>query len=135
MNHLDQLTIELLTNKKHFNKYLSNNDPEKFKMEVTRTANIQKYNTQILNLINEMLFNNEYMVSNEMQISFNHFLDICFRHFESIQSNDEDYNKNEDDILFPHEEIASNDPPSLNKLDIYLTNKSFWGNNIKKMNF
>jgi hypothetical protein len=137
MNHLDQLTIELLTNKKHFNKYLSNNDPDKFEIEIKRTANIQKYNTQILHLINEMLFNNQCIVSNDLQTSFNEFLNICFKHFESININEKD-----EDVLFPYESDQEQqeqieyplDPPSLNKLDIYLTNKSFWGSNIKKSN-
>lgn len=142
MNRLDQLTIELLTNKKHFNKYLSNNDPEKYEIEMTRQHQINKYRSRIVNLVNEILFNQEFMVSNELQTPFNQFLDACFNHFESI-----DLNETNDDTLFPYEESETvllpdaderlnikNDNPVLNNLDIYLTNKSFWGNNIKKIN-
>jgi hypothetical protein len=84
-----------------------------------------------------MLFNNQCIVSNYLQTSFNEFLNICFKHFESININEKD-----EDVLFPYESDQEQqeqieyplDPPSLNKLDIYLTNKSFWGSNIKKSN-
>jgi hypothetical protein len=59
MQPIDKLTLELLTNKSQYKKYLSKEDPKRFQENKEYLEKIQKNKSKILRITNEFLENPE----------------------------------------------------------------------------
>ena len=135
---INKLTLELLINKNNYNKYLSKNDPKKYKEQKEYFDKIQKYRNKILDLTNDLIQDPKIQINNELNEIFHNYMRTCIRYFEmkEIERNSEkkyngDYNDDDaDDILFNSirnenmnmEDIDNNEYP-----EEFEPNKSFWG--------
>lgn len=129
MDEIDKITLQLLTNKNQYNKYLSKEDPKKFKEHQEYLENINKYRFKILNLSKHFLENPESCINLEMDEMFYIFAKTTIRYFEMKEVEIQNfYNSSdqEDDTLFgtiDEKEKGENPSKEMN---------SFWGKTIKK---
>lgn len=153
MESIDKITLELLTNKQQYNKYLSKEDPQKYKEHQLYLEKIRKYKSKILNLSNQFLENPEMSFNLEMNEMFSVFAKTAIRYIELRElENENQYNagkerENEDeDIMFGKmDDFSTNDDSEtddfhLEKSDEPTSNESshkmnsYWGKTIKKTN-
>lgn len=138
---INKLTLELLINKNHYNKYLSKNNPIKYKEQQDYFDKIHKYRNKILDLTNDLIHDPKIQINNELNEVFHNYMRTCIRHFEmkEIERNSEkkysgynDEENDDDDILFNSvnnnnmktEDIDEDDNENQNEFG---SNKSFWG--------
>lgn len=130
---IDKLTLELLTNKSQYKKYLSKADPEKYKSNQEHLEKISKYRGKILDVFSQLLDDPDKQITTGLNDDFDHFVKSCINHFEmkELEKYGNHFEKEEeqedDDILFGNcdekdELIESNIPKST----------SFWGKSIIK---
>ena len=106
MESIDKITLELLTNKQQYNKYLSKEDPAKYKEHREYLEKIRKYKTKILNLSKQFLEDPETSFNLEMNEMFSIFAKTTIRYIELRElENENQYNndrekEDEDEILF-----------------------------------
>jgi hypothetical protein len=105
MESIDKITLELLTNKQQYNKYLSKEDPAKYKEHREYLEKVKKYKTKILNLSKQFLENPETCFNLEMNEMFSIFAKTTIRYIEMRElENENQYNndreKEEDEMLF-----------------------------------
>ncbi len=140
MDEIDKITLQLLTNKVQYNKYLSKEDPTKFREHQEYLEKIAKFKTKILNLSKQFLENPEKSFNLEMDEMFSIFAKTSIKYLEMRELEMENlYNTEKDtendteseDTMFGkmNEEI---------RLDEGLKNSkemnTFWGKAIKKTN-
>jgi len=102
MESIDKITLELLTNKQQYNKYLSKEDPAKYKEHREYLEKIRKYKTKILNLSKQFLEDPETSFNLEMNEMFSIFAKTSIRYIELRELEKEnqynnDREKEEDD--------------------------------------
>jgi hypothetical protein len=151
MESLDKITLELLTNKNQYNKYLSKEDPKKYKEQQDYLEKIRKYKTKILRITKEYIEDPEFSINLEMNEMFSIYFKTFLRYFEmkEVEVNNfynSDKNNNEEDVMFgkidendkekekeEDEENEKMDNFNLNECIVFnKTMNSFWGKNIKK---
>jgi len=115
---IDKVTLELLMNKNHYNRYVSQNDPKKHKEYMDHLSKVKKYSNMIINTTTEFLENPNNQVTTEVNDAFDVYVRTLIRHFEC--KNLENMDEKDQDMLFgfirePVEEEEQQ--PS----------KSFWG--------
>ena len=137
MDEIDKITLQLLTNKHQYNKYLSKEDPKKFKEHQEYLEKIKKYRFKILNLSKHFLENPESCINLEMDEMFSIFAKTAIRYFEMKEIEIQHFynsseNEQEDETLFgtideneEEEEQEENPSKEMN---------SFWGKSINKTN-
>jgi hypothetical protein len=133
---INKLTLELLINKNHYNKYLSKNDPTKYKEQQDYFDKIYKYRNKILDLTNDLIQDPKIQINNELNEIFHNYIRTCIRYFEmkEMERNSEKkyngYDNDEDDILFnsiKNDNIKMEDIDDNENGDNFEPNKSFWG--------
>jgi len=87
MDPVDKLTLELMMNKTHYQKYLAKMDPARYQENQDHIRKIRKYRHRILELTSELLDN--YMDSrptnkhnNEVNESCDEYIRTCIQYFE-----------------------------------------------------
>jgi len=153
-NEMDKLTLQLLTNKRSYNKYLSQNDPAQYKEIQLHNSKKEKYASRIMNIAKVLLENHDLQITTEVNESFHGFLKTCFKYFEMRELEkktnggcyENDYvsdTEKDDDALFPVETHGSDSDSDDNAPFVVSdkTNKggekisgSYWGKSVKKMN-
>lgn len=138
MDHIDKITLQLLTNKVQYNKYLSKEDPKKFKEHQEYLEKIAKFKPKISNLSKQFLENPEKSFNLEMDEMFSIFAKTSIKYLEMRElemenlyntENDTENDTESEDTMFGtiDEEI---------RLDEGLKNSkemnTFWGKTIKK---
>ena len=73
MDEIEKMTLELLTNKNQYNKYLSKEDPRKFREHQEYLEKIAKFKGKMLNLSKQFLENPEKSFNLEMDEMFSIF--------------------------------------------------------------
>lgn len=121
---VDKVTLELLMNKNHYNRYISQNDPKKHKEYLEHLEKIGKYRSAIINMTTDFLDNPNHMVTTEISEAYDYYVKTLIRHFEYKKLENQD----EDESLFGDMENNTNEDESEN------ISKSFWGKNkvVKK---
>jgi hypothetical protein len=144
MEAIDKLTLELLTNKTHYKRYLEKEEPKKYQEHQTYLEKIQKYKHKILNLSKEFLENPEKMFNTEMNEMFKIYSKTMIRYIELKEVEREnlyhkDEESDEEEILFDSEKMESTNPvPALDVFSLEETlprideQNSYWGTNIIK---
>ena len=145
MESIDKLTLELLTNKTHYKRYLEKEEPKKYQEHQEYLEKIQKYKHKILNLSKEFLENPERMFNTEMNEMFKIYSKTMIRYIELKEIERENlYHKDEEEsdeeeILFDSEKMEPTNPtPTLDVFSLEETlprideKNSYWGNNIIK---
>lgn len=98
METIDKITLELLTNKQQYNKYLSKEDPAKYREHREYLEKIRKYKTKILNLSKQFLENPETSFNLEMNEMFSIFAKTSIRYIEMRELENENKYNNEREI-------------------------------------
>ena len=144
MDEIEKMTLELLTNKNQYNKYLSKEDPKKFREHQEYLEKIAKFKGKILNLSKQFLENPEKSFNLEMDEMFSIFAKTSIKYLEMRELENENlYNMKEDkqeeqeqeETLFGNmdENVESIDDFELDEnLKFNPMMNSFWGKNIKK---
>ena len=140
MDEIDKITLQLLTNKVQYNKYLSKEDPKKFREHQEYLEKIVKFKPKISNLSKQFLENPEKSFNLEMDEMFSIFAKTSIKYLEMRElemenlyntENDTENDTESEDTMFGkmNEEI---------RLDEGLKNSkemnTFWGKAIKKTN-
>jgi hypothetical protein len=135
MESIDKITLELLTNKNQYNKYLSKEDPTKFREHQEYLEKIKKYRSKILHLSKQFLEDPEISFTLEMNEMFSIFSKTCIKYLEMKELEMEnlynsDRHEEEEETLFGK---IDEEPFSLDE-EVKFTKdmNSFWGKNIKK---
>ena len=125
---VDKVTLELLMNKNHYNRYLSQTDPNKHEEHLEHIKKINKYRDRVLNVTKDFLDNSNHQISTEVNEAFDYYVRTLLRHFECNDMENPEETNQDDDMLFGNmtEETYEDVSPS----------KSFWGKNkvVKKGN-
>lgn len=128
---IDKLTLELLTNKSQYKKYLSKADPEKYKSNQEHLEKVSKYRVKIMDVFSQLLDDPDKQITTSLNDDFDHFVKSCINHFEmkELENHGNHFEKDEedDDIMFGNcdekNELIESDIPK---------SKSFWGKPIIK---
>jgi hypothetical protein len=134
---IDKLTLELLTNKSQYKKYLSQTNPEKYKQQQEHLDKIAKYRSKIHSMFSQLMENPEKQITTKINESFDHFVRTCMNHFEmkelDYKTSYEKEVEEDDDVLFGNCESNSN---SENEplMDTSYASGSLWGKKIRKKN-
>lgn len=128
---IDKLTLELLTNKSQYKKYLSKADPEKYKSNQEHLEKVSKYRVKIMDVFSQLLDDPDKQITTSLNDDFDHFVKSCINHFEmkELENHGNHFEKDEedDDIMFGNcdekNELIESDIPK---------SKSFWGNPLLK---
>jgi len=156
MESLDKITLELLTNKNQYNKYLSKEDPKKYKEHQDYLEKIRKYKSKILRMTKDYIEDPEFSTNVEINEMFSIYFKTFIRYFEMKEVeinnfyNDGEKQDNEEDVLFGKidnndkendQDTREEDEDEQEKMDNFNLNEcivfnktmnSFWGKNIKK---
>ena len=152
MQAIDKLTLELLTNKTQYKKYLSKEDPKRFQEHKDYLEKIKKNKSKIIRLTNEFLENPEKQFTTELNDMFLIFGKSMIKYIElkSIERenlyNHRDQEEDEDDeILFDTEKMEDLDKPNPEIFDMFSLEKtlptkrndiqSLWVKNILRNEF
>ena len=125
---VDKVTLELLMNKNHYSRYLSQTDPKKHQEHLNHLEKIRKYRSKIINVTTDFLNNPEHQITTEVNEAFDHYVRTLIRHYECKEmENPEEFSKDEDTLFGNIEEPLIDDNPTM---------KSYWGKNkvVKKGN-
>jgi hypothetical protein len=160
MESIDKITLELLTNKNQYNKYLSKENPQKYKDHQIYLEKIQKYKSKILNLSKQFLEDPEMSFNLEMNEMFSIFAKTTIRYIELRElENENQYNNGrekeseeyEETLFGKMDEVSVNEESDNDDFDLdksisesYSCNNnnsshkssntlnSYWGKTIKK---
>jgi hypothetical protein len=80
---IDKLSLQLLTNKSVYKKYISSTDPDAYKKIIDHKKNIKKYKLHILDIFSTLLDNPDKPITNDINNSFDEFVKICIKYFEN----------------------------------------------------
>lgn len=119
---IDKLTMELLVNKKHYKKMVEKTDPVKHAQLQERAKNIRKYKREIQNLVEELVENPAKQVTNDINDTFDAFLNIAIRYFQmkDLEKNPTYMHENQDDdVMFDFDNYKEAEPEK--------TEPSLWG--------
>ena len=156
---IDQLTLELLMNKRQYRKYLEKTNPDEYEKRREGYDRFLKYKSKTSQLMNELL--NEYSISGnsehlgnlDIQDSFHQFLQNCIHFFETKDFENTDHfgkeKEDPDDVIFSPNNMQSSsssyEPKMKNASNYtgsavfsapfanhYRPGNSFWGKNVSK---
>lgn len=131
LQDIDKLTLELLTNKSQYKKYLSKADPEKYKSNQEHLEKVSKYRGKIMDVFSQLLDDPDKQITTSLNEDFDHFVKSCISHFEIKEfeqyANHFEKEEEDEDIMFGNcdekAELIESDIPK---------SKSFWGKSIIK---
>jgi len=160
MQAIDKLTLELLTNKTQYKKYLSKEDPKRFQENKEYLEKIKKNKSKIIRITNEFLENPEKQFTTELNDMFLIFGKSMIKYIElkaierdNLYNNRDEEEDEDDEILFDtekmeeteSEETADLDKPNAEIFDMFSLEKtlpvkrndiqSFWGKQILRNKF
>ena len=99
---IDQLTLELLTNKTQYEKYVSKNENHKKSEKQIFLDNCEKYYSQIMKITSQYLKDPDLQLSIDVSNSFQNYIQCLIRHLEIKElGNSVDFHDSDEDVLFP----------------------------------
>ena len=121
---VDKLTLELLMNKNHYQRYISQSNPKRYTEIQEYHKNIELYREQIDSLTNSMLNDPQKQITTDVNESFENYMKTLIKYFqmkklEGVSSYGGDDN-DDDDILFGN--VSNTDLDTENRTP----SKSFW---------
>jgi len=141
MNELDVLTLQLLSSKKRYNKYLEQAQPDKSKEIQEYHGKIRKHHSKIIEMVEKYLDKPNTQTTTEVD----EIIEACFKtlikHYEMLNrehklflkdydetdSSDNEAEGEEDEAGEDNEVEGEEDPNKNNK-----SHNSLWGGNIAK---
>jgi hypothetical protein len=128
-NAFDSLTLELLSNKTQYKKYiLSKENPEKYEEYLDYLKKCKKYQSEILNLVSALLAQPEHETyDKEIRYKFEVFAKTCIQYFENMEKKKKySFYERDEDVLFAD---MDNDNPIIPSAPT----SSMWGKAIRKI--
>jgi len=122
--YIDKLTLELLLNKNHYNKYLSTTDPKKYDEYKAFKSKLRKYSIDIIDITSQLIENPKKQYSCDIEETFTAYVNSIFKHYEIKALEKSNQFEEDDDILFGNIEEQQDTPEPLEDETI---TKSFWG--------
>jgi hypothetical protein len=146
MNELDALTLQLLSSKKRYNKYLESAQPNKANEIQEFYGKIRKYRSRILQTVNKYLDKPETQTTTDVDENIEACFKTLIRHYEILNKEQKsylnDYNETDssDDEANANEDADEDEDASLYEANTSLeepkskpaSSKSFWGNSVVK---
>jgi len=133
---MDELTLSLLMNTKHYRKYVAQTNPEQAILDKQTIDDTRKYRNKILQITAEMIDSPDVQISTDINQLFNTYTKQLIRHFkmkdtERQRNSQNDQYDNEDDTLFG----TMDDDPDTSSYQ-HPSTSSLWGKDrvIKKGN-
>jgi hypothetical protein len=130
-NVFDSLTIELLSNKTQYKKYiLSKENPEKYDEYMQFLKSCKKHQNSIQRLLEDLLIQPEHESYNkEIKYAFEVFAKTCIKYLDNkIDQQKYSFYEKDEDTLFAD---MDNDNPIISSAPLYP--KSLWGKSIRKI--
>lgn len=124
--YIDKLTLELLLNKNHYNKYLSTTDPKKYDEYKAFKSKLRKYSIDIVDITSQLIENPKKQYSCDIEESFNAYVNSIFKYYEIKALEKSNQFEEDDDILFGNIEDPEEDE-NLQQAEDEPMMKSFWG--------
>jgi len=128
-NAFDSLTLELLSNKTQYKKYiLSKENPEKYEEYLDYLKKCKKHQSEILNLVSALLSQPEHETyDKEIRYKFEVFAKTCIQYFENMEEKKKySFYERDEDVLFAD---MDNDNPIIPSAPT----SSMWGKAIRKI--
>lgn len=123
---IDKLTLELMSNKSCYKKFLSKNEPTKYNELQIHLSKIKKYYSNIIDITENKL--NGHTYTNELDDIFDNYVRTCIKYIEMKEyENQPEYKLENEDMMF--ETIDNNEEPPV----ILHTGFSYWGKSITKL--
>jgi hypothetical protein len=101
--YIDKLTLELLLNKSHYSKYLSNTDPEKYEKYKEFKSALRHRSNDIIGITNQMIDNPKCDIHLDINEAFEQYARSILTYLEMKElENPEQYEKQneEEDMMF-----------------------------------
>lgn len=133
MEGIDKMTMELLMNKRKYNKYISKADPDKYEKRQQEFAKMQRYASRIMHLTEDLLNDPNMEVQNDVNEAFLQYVKTCMYHFENKDlelAGCKDYYEHDDeddDVMFDKCDSANA------TANTTATGSSYWGKSIQKV--
>jgi hypothetical protein len=124
--YIDKITLQFLTSKAQYNKYLSTSDPKKFEEQQTHLGKIAKYSNVIMSMTEEYCANPNKQRTNEMDEAFNNYVRTCIKYLEMKEmegSCDHEYGNRDVEIENDEDEVLFGETRPVH---------TFWGKGAKK---
>jgi len=130
---IDKVTLELLMNKNHYQRYIAQNDPAKHEEYVKHNALIQKYKHKIISITNDLLSSPTKQITVDVNEAYTDYVKTLIKHFQVKEfENISNHNDVDEDVLFENmdetENIVDTDVDDNNIANEPIM-KSFWGGN------
>ena len=139
METFDKLSLELLSNRSQYNKYLYKSDPNRFGEQDKFLLSIQKNKERILELTREFLENPSKDFNLSVNEMFTNYAKILIQYLEmndlDIVRSSNESDAEDSDVLFGEIETTEEEKEDINERFEILENiekKSFWGSTVKK---
>jgi hypothetical protein len=89
---VDTITLELLMNKNHYNRYISKKDPSKYNEKMQYNRNIEKYKEAILELTERLLDDPDLQITTDVNSIFDAYTKriIDYLQMKEMESADDD---------------------------------------------
>lgn len=134
---IDKLTLELMSNKSSYKKFLSKSEPEKYNEIQYHLSKMKKHCSKIIDITKNQF--NEVKYTNELDEAFDNYVRTCIKYiemkeFESMPEYKSEKECEEDDVLFgtiDNEDVVSTEDP-LVKTSVNM-GFSYWGKSITKI--
>jgi hypothetical protein len=134
---IDKVTLELLMNKNHYQRYIAQNDPIKHDEYMKYNALIKKYKQQIINITNELLSSPTKQITIDVNEAYNNYVKTLIKHFQAKEfENKPNHTDSDEDVLFGNMDETDNIIDADTNGDTEDDNiesqpimKSFWGGN------
>lgn len=149
MNELDALTLQLLSSKKRYNKYLESAQPNKANEIQEFYGKIRKYRSRILQTVNKYLDKPETQTTTDVDETIEACFKTLIRHYEILNKEQKSYlndydetdsSEDEDADADANASLEDEDDADASLEDTRLeepkpkpsSSKSFWGNSVVK---
>lgn len=134
---IDKVTLELLMNKNHYQRYIAQNDPIKHDEYMKYNALIKKYKQQIINITNELLSSPNKQITIDVNEAYNNYVKTLIKHFQAKEfENKPNHNDSDEDVLFGNMDETdniidadTNEDTEDDNIESQPIMKSFWGGN------
>lgn len=100
-NNLDEMTLRLMSNKKGLTSYLKQNNKEEYEKIKYEEEIYEIYRGEIIKITYDLLNKDTNEYSGDIIKSFNHYVKNIIKQVELKKiTNNNEYNKEEDDTIF-----------------------------------
>jgi hypothetical protein len=133
---IDKLTLELLMNRNHYNRYISQTNPQKFREHQEHLQNLEKYRDSILEITESLLADPDRQITTEVNNEFDVYVKTLIRYFhmKELENNCNNNNgsskyvsteEDSEDTLFGESGSRARQPPT----------HSYWGKECVVKNY